>query len=115
LGTNYYVKVTDSLGCTTYDGITVYVDGNQVTVNSFENTGFIKFKNPIEQGNCISFENKILGSSFQIITLDGSLIYNKIIDSNTLNVNEITNPKGIFIYKITNEGSEVCTGKNLIN
>jgi hypothetical protein len=109
--TYYSVEVTDNIGCSAEDGILVYVDKETNIENWNINSEHIKFQNPIKEGDMIYFNDDLIGSSLILSTINGVVLYQKIIESNNLNIGDIIRSKGVFLYMVITSTNKRFTGK----
>jgi hypothetical protein len=109
--TSYNVEVTDNIGCSAVDGILVYVDKQTNIENWNTNSEYIKFQNPVSEGDYIYFNNDLIGGILILSTINGVILYQKIIESDSLNIGDIIRSKGVFLYMVVAQNNRRFTGK----
>lgn len=109
--TYYNVEVTDNIGCSAEDGILVYVDKETNIENRNINTDYIKFQNPVSEGDYIYFNTDLIGGILILSTINGVILYQKIIESDSLNIGDIIRSKGVFLYMVVAQNNRRFTGK----
>ena len=109
--TGYTVEVTDSLGCSAIDGVSVNVINDTITKIDVAKPDYIQFQNPVYNDSYINFSNTITGCNFQIYNISGGIVYNDIIRSNKVRIREIIKSKGVYFYKVIINQNRIITGK----
>jgi hypothetical protein len=108
--TAYFVMVTDSIGCSAEDEVTVWVEEETTIKDRQTKTEYIKFL-----GDRLYFSNELVGGTIQISSINGTIVYHDIIKSDHLDIPDIIKIKGVYLYQVVTGTNKVYTGKIMRN
>jgi hypothetical protein len=112
----YYFSVTDSLGCSFSDSVTIGINST-VNINTTDKTTLVKvFPNPFSDFTRINFNQKIIKSYvLEITDATGKTIkqFSNLTQEFLLYKNELS--EGIYLYHLKNHNQIIYSGKLIIN
>lgn len=100
----YTVTVIDSLGCFVTDNVEVTI-GN--TINSSWNQTLNIYPNPAEDYFTVEIGNELIKTQFEIINIEGKLMYSSILSSNKTQIDLTNFPNGIYYLKISTSDTNI--------
>ncbi|MEM5566038.1 T9SS type A sorting domain-containing protein [Psychroserpens sp. AS72] len=90
--------------------VTNLINGNQafygrqalsIDDNEFYNSEISLFKNPVSNRLDISTSLNVLGSNYEIFSITGQRVTNGVLDSNSINVNQLQS--GLYVLKVSTD------------
>jgi hypothetical protein len=110
--TSYIAEVIDSFGCIGKDYIDVQVNGGDKIANITKNNDFNISQIPLTNESQIENKTNIKSYKLCIYTVQGSLIFDRMINKNNFEIGKIIINPGVYLINIQN-GNKVIY-KNVI-
>lgn len=116
--TNYYMVVTDSIGCKEKGGPVYWIAVNNVSIDekNLSNSNVKVFPNPSNEFITLSYEGKISTLiNYTIFNSEGKIVYQKESDKESITFETNQLEKGVYFYSINSKNTEVGKGKFVVN